>query len=103
MFVSGLPLQEVPNAQKRYQKSQNWEGYQVYLHRTSILYPIPPTIYVHMPTFLKRTIFLEFPMYVFNPSTEDEEERRKSTDERDGQSDTPRGSEAGLAARERRT
>jgi hypothetical protein len=89
MFLSGLTLQEIPNAKKRYQKCQNWEAYSEYLRRTSILYPIPPAIYAPMPTFLKRTLFLEFPIYVFHPTQEDDEERRKSRD-------TQRGSEAGL-------
>lgn len=68
MFVSGLPLQERPGAKKRYEKGLNWEGYSRYLQRTSILIPFPPQLYERMPTFLKRTIFLEFPMYVFDPA-----------------------------------
>ncbi|KAK1529199.1 uncharacterized protein CCOS01_07033 [Colletotrichum costaricense] len=68
MFVSGLTLQERPGAKKRYEKNQNWEGYKRYLERTSILIPFPPQLYVRMPTFLKRTVFLEFPMYVFDPA-----------------------------------
>lgn len=91
MFLSGLPLQEVPNAKKRYTKNQNWEAYSEYLRRTSILYPIPPAMYAPMPTFLKRTIFLELPLYVFKPSEEDEQERRKNTN-----GDVPRGSDAPL-------
>ena len=100
MFVSGLPLQEIPNAQKRYQKSLNWESYQSYLHKTSILIPLPLAIYAPMPVWLKRTLLLEFPMYVFNPTKDDEEQRRRSRDERDGQDaqedNTPRGSNVGL-------
>ncbi|KZF26105.1 DUF1295-domain-containing protein [Xylona heveae TC161] len=68
LFVSGLPLQERPTAKKRYEKGTNWDAYAEYLRRTSILLPFPPSIYVHMPTFLKRTIFLEFPIYVFDPA-----------------------------------
>lgn len=30
--------------------------------------PFPPQLYVRMPTILKRTIFLEFPLYVFDPA-----------------------------------
>ena len=91
MFVSGLTLQEVPNAKKRYQNSQNWEAYSEYLRRTSIIYPLPPAIYAPIPTFLKRTLFLEFPIYVFHPVKDDEGERRKNGDIRDG---IPRESEA---------
>ncbi|KAJ0300303.1 uncharacterized protein N0V96_000386 [Colletotrichum fioriniae] len=68
MFVSGLTLQERPGAKKRYEKNQNWEGYKRYLERTSILIPFPPQLYARMPTILKRTVFLEFPMYVFDPA-----------------------------------
>src|ERR1700737_4542883 len=75
MFVSGLPLQEVPTAKKRYEKSLNWDAYREYLRCTSIIYPIPPTVYAHMPTFLKRTLFLEFPMYVFIPMEDGGDER----------------------------
>jgi hypothetical protein len=83
LFLSGLPLQEVPNAKKRYQKLQNWEEYNGYLRRTSILFPIPPSIYAPIPTFFKRTVLLEFPMYVFQPSEADEVERTKNRSERD--------------------
>ena len=100
MFVSGLPLQEIPNAQKRYQKSLNWEGYQEYLRRTSILIPLPPAIYAPMPVWLKRTLLLEFPMYVFNPTKDDDEERRKSRDERNERGESPRGGNVGLTGQE---
>lgn len=68
MFVSGLPLSERPGAKKRYENGSNWEGYRRYLERTSILIPFPPQIYEKLPVFLKRTVFLEFPMYVFDPA-----------------------------------
>ena len=68
MFLSGLPLSERPSAKKRYEKGDNWDAYGRYLKRTSVLIPFPPQIYEKMPTFLKRTIFLEFPMYVFDPA-----------------------------------
>lgn len=68
MFVSGLPLQERPGAKKRYESGNHFESYKIYTQRTSILIPFPPQLYVHMPTILRRTIFLEFPIYVFDPS-----------------------------------
>ncbi|EXV00095.1 DUF1295 domain protein [Metarhizium robertsii] len=71
MFVSGLPLSERPKAKARYEKGNNWEGYKRWLDRTSILIPFPPQLYEKMPLFLKRTIFLEFPMYVFYPPSAD--------------------------------
>ncbi|KAI0160688.1 hypothetical protein GGR57DRAFT_490334 [Xylariaceae sp. FL1272] len=68
LFVSGLPLSERPGAKKRYERGLNWEGYSRYLNRTSILIPFPPQLYQRLPTFIKRTLFLEFPMYVFDPA-----------------------------------
>ena len=68
MFVSGLPLSERPKAKSRYEKDNNWDGYERWLHRTSILIPFPPSLYEKVPIFLKRTLFLEFPMYVFDPA-----------------------------------
>ncbi|KAI9851973.1 MAG: hypothetical protein M1824_002208 [Vezdaea acicularis] len=68
MFVSGLTLQERPGAKKRYEKGINWEGYARYLERTSILIPFPPQLYARLPKIIKRTIFLEFPIYVFDPA-----------------------------------
>ena len=68
MFVSGLTLQERPGAKKRYESGNHWDSYKVYTERTSIMIPFPPSLYVRMPTILKRTIFLEFPIYVFDPA-----------------------------------
>jgi hypothetical protein len=68
MFVSGLTLQERPGAKKRCESGNNWEAYARYLHRTSILIPFPPQLYAPLPTIIKRTIFLEFPIYVFDPA-----------------------------------
>ena len=67
-FISGLNLQERPGAKKRWEKRDHWPEYAQWLHRTSILIPFPPQLYVLLPTILKRTIFLEFPLYVFDPT-----------------------------------
>lgn len=68
MFVSGLNLQERPRAKKLYEKGEGWPEYAAYLHVTSILIPFPPQLYKRMPVLVKRTLFLEFPMYVFDPA-----------------------------------
>ena len=68
MFISGIILSERPSAKKRYEKGDHWAEYSRYLERTSVLIPFPPQLYVRMPQILKRTIFLEFPMYVFDPA-----------------------------------
>jgi Protein of unknown function (DUF1295) len=93
MFLSGLPLSERPSTKKRYEKGENWEAYARYLNKTSILIPFPPQIYEKLPIFLKRTIFLEFPMYVFDPAKHsDVTERREGNhagDRNQSQSDAP--------------
>lgn len=81
MFVSGLPLSERPGAKKRYENDNNWKGYQEYLNRTSILIPFPPQLYSRIPTVLKRTIFLEFPMYVFDPAKHSDMQRGQAVAE----------------------
>ncbi|PSN69585.1 oxidoreductase-like protein [Corynespora cassiicola Philippines] len=81
MFLSGLPLQERPGAKKRYEKGINWPAYERYLHRTSILIPFPPQLYEKMPVFLKRTIFLEFPMYVFDPAKHSDRSKSQASAE----------------------
>ena len=68
LFASGINLQERPGAKKRYESGNHWEQYKRYTERTSILAPFPPQLYARMPTILKRTVFLEFPMYVFDPA-----------------------------------
>ncbi len=68
LFVSGLNLQERPGAKKRYENGSDWEAYSRWLARTSILIPLPPALYAPLPTFIKRTLLLEFPMYVFDPA-----------------------------------
>jgi hypothetical protein len=89
MFLSGLPLSERPGAKKRYEKGDNWEAYAAYLNRTSILIPFPPQIYARLPTILKRSAFLEFPIYVFDPA--------KHSDVAKGQSGAEEGTRNGPA------
>ncbi|CAD6500067.1 BgTH12-04171 [Blumeria graminis f. sp. triticale] len=67
MFVSGLPISERATAKKQYENKIHWEAYKLYTERTSILIPFMPSIYAKLPIKVKRTIFLEFPIYVFNP------------------------------------
>jgi len=81
MFVSGLTLQERPGAKKRYEKGENWVEYSRWLNRTSILIPFPPQLYEKLPTTVKRTIFLEFPIYVFDPAKHSDQGRGRSGEE----------------------
>ncbi|KAF8952417.1 hypothetical protein BDZ97DRAFT_1909289 [Flammula alnicola] len=71
MFGSGLPTAEKPTAQNLFDGHSNaWKEYKSYLQKTSILIPLPPFLYRPLPTILKRTILLDFPMYQFNELTD---------------------------------
>jgi hypothetical protein len=69
MFVSGIPLSERAGAKKRYERGDHWVEYKTYLDRTSALIPFPPQLYARMLVWLKRTVFLEFPMCLIRRST----------------------------------
>jgi len=84
MFVSGLTLQERPAAKKRYEKGQGWPQYEKYLHDTSMLIPFPPQIYSRLPTWIKRTLFLEFPIYVFDPAKHADQSLVREREAEDG-------------------
>ena len=97
MFVSGLTLQERPGAKKRYESGNHWESFKKYTERTSILIPFPPQFYARMPTILKRTLFLEFPIYVFDEKkhadmTKVREREAEEGRERDGERQRDEGS-----------
>jgi len=76
MFGSGLPTSGKPQAKRFYLKSYGptahtddtgiWEQYKAYLRRTSILIPIPQTLYKNIPPILRKTVLLDFPMYQFD-------------------------------------
>lgn len=85
MFLSGLPLSERPGAKKRYEKGIRWTEYERYLRRTSILIPFPPQLYEKLPVVLKRTVFLEFPMYVFDPAKHADQSKVQASRAEEGQ------------------
>lgn len=76
MFGSGVPTSAKPQAKRFYLKAYGpaareddpviWEQYKAYLRRTSILIPIPPAVYKHLPAIVKKTLLLDFPMYQFD-------------------------------------
>lgn len=84
MFVSGLPLQERPGAKKRYEKGVGWPEYEKYLRETSILIPMPPAIWRNLPVIVKRTIGLEFPMYVFDPAKHADQDKVNEREAEEG-------------------
>ncbi|CAG8476910.1 10051_t:CDS:2 [Scutellospora calospora] len=69
LFLSGMPLNERPAHLKQY-KAGNWVEYSQHLSRTSCLIPFPPSLYEPLPQFIKSTLFLEFPIYRFNPDSD---------------------------------
>lgn len=91
MFVSGLTLQERPGAKKRYEKGTGWPAYEKYLHDTSILIPMPPVIWRNLPVFVKRTIGLEFPIYVFDPAKHADQDKVQQREAEEGQSQSDGG------------
>lgn len=84
MFISGLTLQERPGAKKRYESGNGWEEYKDYTERTSILIPFPPQLYRPLPTIIKRTIFLEFPIYVFDPAKHADQSKVRQREAEEG-------------------
>jgi hypothetical protein len=84
MFVSGLTLQERPGAKKRYEEGNNWPTYERWLHRTSILIPFPPQLYAKLPVIFKRTVFLEFPIYVFDPAKHADNKKPSQSEAEEG-------------------
>lgn len=71
LFLSGLNLQERPGARRRWQSGAGWSEYEGYLRRTSILVPMPRRVWEVLPVVVKRTVGLEFPMYVFDTAKEE--------------------------------
>ena len=82
MFGSGVPTAEKPTAQKFVLMSHGtqagegqqeaWNRYREYLNSTSILIPLPPSIYRPLPTIIKRTVLIDFPFYQFREEKEGE-------------------------------
>jgi len=70
-FVSGLTLQERPGAKKKFEadgpEGASWRQYKSWLDDTSILVPMPQAVWKRLPTFLKRSVGFEWPIYVFDP------------------------------------
>ncbi|CAG8823203.1 16477_t:CDS:1, partial [Racocetra persica] len=69
LFITGMPVSERPVHIKQF-KAENWPKYSQYLSRTSCLIPFPPLLYEPFPQIIKSTLFLEFPIYRFDPESE---------------------------------
>lgn len=76
LFGSGVPTAEKPQARRYFllanslvnakpENANAWEKYKVYLQRTSVLVPVPPSLYVRLPNMVKL-LLLDLPMYKFD-------------------------------------
>mmetsp|Transcript_36393 Transcript_36393/g.71079 ORF Transcript_36393/g.71079 Transcript_36393/m.71079 type:complete len:297 (+) Transcript_36393:124-1014(+) len=59
LFVSGMPILEA-NAARDYGET---DEYKKYVSETSILFPVPPSVYAGLPSWVKTTVLCEWPMY----------------------------------------
>ncbi|MBW0516140.1 hypothetical protein O181_055855 [Austropuccinia psidii MF-1] len=85
LFLSGLPPSERPvqknifvqsyksklskninQAQEGAQEEDQWQQFQTYLDETSILIPIPKSIYRLIPSLIKKTLLLDWKIYRFD-------------------------------------
>ncbi|ORY05850.1 DUF1295-domain-containing protein [Basidiobolus meristosporus CBS 931.73] len=69
LFLSGLPYVEKPT-QKKFYESAEFSSYQDYLNSTSILIPMPPSIFARLPFWVKQVFFFEWPLYHYSPAWE---------------------------------
>ena len=86
LFVSGLPLNERPAAKKRYESGNHWEEYKGWLDRTSIMFPMPPAIWSRLPVIVKRTVGMEWPIYVFDPEKHADKSKVQDRESEEGRS-----------------
>jgi hypothetical protein len=80
IFATGIPTAEKPQAKRIYilahkegaseEEKNGFTAYKDYLRSTSILIPIPRTIYRPLPTLVKRWVLLDLPMFHFDEKTE---------------------------------
>lgn len=63
LFVSGVPILE-KSADRKYGDRNDYLDYQ---RNTSVLVPVPPSIYKRIPQFVKKSVLLEFDMYRQKP------------------------------------
>ncbi|KAL9940463.1 hypothetical protein V8E36_001168 [Tilletia maclaganii] len=93
MFATGIPLAEKPTQRRAFlastgdhsassgsggsdgqellayqnqHESDPWLRYKAFRERTSLLIPIPPALYHHLPGFVKQSVLLDRPIYRFD-------------------------------------
>mmetsp|Transcript_52113 Transcript_52113/g.127237 ORF Transcript_52113/g.127237 Transcript_52113/m.127237 type:complete len:304 (+) Transcript_52113:181-1092(+) len=59
LFASGLPILEA-SADKRYGDKEDYKKYKA---ETSVLIPVPPSVYASIPRSIKTTLLCDWPIY----------------------------------------
>ena len=82
LFVSGLTLQERSGGKKKFENDgpdgEKWKKYKKWTERTSMLVPMPSSLWNRLPVVLKRTIGFEWLIYVFVPERDADVTKVKS-------------------------
>lgn len=73
--TTGVANANGKNLKRYYDKNPN--EYADYRKKTSILIPLPFGLYEYVPMFLKRTLFLDFARYEYNPQPESSDDKEK--------------------------
>lgn len=104
LFVSGLTLQERPGAKKKFEQDgpdgPMWRQYKTWLDSTSILIPMPQAVWRRLPTIVRRTVGVEWPMYVFVPERDADMAKVKQRLEEEGAQRGREASDEGLVDNE---
>ncbi|KAK9722730.1 hypothetical protein K7432_002451 [Basidiobolus ranarum] len=69
LFLSGLPYVEKPT-QKKFYESPEFSSYKDYLNATSIVIPMPSSLFSRLPHWVKKVFFLEWSIYHYPPAWE---------------------------------
>jgi hypothetical protein len=70
LFMSGIPTAEGPNQARFMRDPTSAARYLAYRERTSVLWPLPPAVYVRLPLACKRVCCCEFRMYEYDPASQ---------------------------------
>ena len=94
LFGSGVPTAEKPTAERFYlltyapsnkgQFPNAWKAYKEYLRSTSILLPLPPSLYRPLPRWMKRWLLLDLPLFEFDEKADGLAALEKEKKESDG-------------------
>lgn len=89
--MTGMPTAE-GDASKRYAHGDHAAAFIEYRKRTSIMWPLPPGVYEHVPMIVKRLLCFEFKCY--EPPAEFKGEDNPSYGAADGAKDGDAGASA---------